>query len=80
MNQTFTHKQVTGYLGAHYLLSYRRGNKDFYYNYLNREFIPVLINKDIWTQSDIQELFLHEGIMHKSNIEFQRFTNYIRNT
>ena len=80
MKENYTRVEVADYLNKHYLLSYRKGSSDYYYNYLNRSYIPLDINKQKWTSQDLLDLFDEDGVTHKTGVEFQRFINHINKT
>lgn len=78
MKSIFNRKDVTGYLNAHYLLSFRKGSNDYYYNHLNREYIPLSYKKQHWTISEMYDLFRSKGTTHSPGTEFSRFINHIK--
>ena len=77
-NQTFTHKSVIQYLGQNYLLSHRKGSRDFYYNHRNRLYFSIPVYKNHWVRDEVIELFSSLAITHKSEIEFNLFINQIK--
>ena len=76
MKTHYSNTHVREYLKVHYSATFRKNNRDHFYNFRNRQSIGVPIAKETFTDEEIMAMFSGKTEL-PSSAEMLRFTTFI---